>query len=234
MAIELELTRAKNLSPSVRELTFRTVSGEPLAFSPGQWINLDVPVGAGETVRRAYSIASAPAEEPTFDLAVTRVEGGAASTALHALMPGDRVRASAPQGFFTREAADPAPAIFVGTGTGVTPFRSMLLARKQATVRAPVALLWGFRHEEDILYPELIAELEAEGAPCAITLSQPREPRRFVGYVQAHARALHERFAQPEAHVFVCGLERMVRVVRDLFRKEIGLDRRRVHSERYD
>jgi len=34
--------------------------------------------------------------------------------------------------------------------------------------------------------------------------------------------------------VYVCGLERMVGSVRELLRKEMGLPRQQVHSERYD
>jgi hypothetical protein len=35
-------------------------------------------------------------------------------------------------------------------------------------------------------------------------------------------------------HAYVCGLDRMVGSVRDLLRKELGLPRQQVHSERYD
>jgi ferredoxin-NADP reductase len=35
-------------------------------------------------------------------------------------------------------------------------------------------------------------------------------------------------------HVYICGLDRMVSTVKDLCRKELGVDRKRVHIERYD
>jgi CDP-4-dehydro-6-deoxyglucose reductase, E3 len=34
--------------------------------------------------------------------------------------------------------------------------------------------------------------------------------------------------------VYICGLERMVSAVRDLMRKQMGVERKQVHSERYD
>jgi NADPH-dependent ferric siderophore reductase len=34
--------------------------------------------------------------------------------------------------------------------------------------------------------------------------------------------------------VYICGLQKMVSAVRDLLRKEMGLERQQVHSERYD
>jgi hypothetical protein len=57
------------------------------------------------------------------------------------------------------------------------------------------------------------------------------------GYVQAHVRELWDKLAASSGatpHAYVCGLQRMVGSVRDLLRKEMGLAREQVHSERYD
>ena len=113
------LVGAETLAPSVRQLTFERDDG-PVTFSPGQWVNLEIPTEAGPVVR-AYSIASAPDGSPRYQLAVTRVAHGPASTALHALAPGAIVRTQAPQGFFTRAPDAGHPTLFVATGTGVTP-----------------------------------------------------------------------------------------------------------------
>jgi NADPH-dependent ferric siderophore reductase len=34
--------------------------------------------------------------------------------------------------------------------------------------------------------------------------------------------------------VYICGLDRMVKAVKELCRNELGIDRKRVHVERYD
>ena len=70
------------------------------------------------------------------------------------------------------------------------------------------------------------------------TLSQPRGawPGRR-GYVQSHVRTLWDELAALGAgspHAYVCGLDRMVGSVRELLRKDMGLPRQQVHSERYD
>ena len=228
------LVSARALAPAVRELTFEREDGA-LAFLPGQWVNVELPTAAGPLVR-AYSIASAPDGTSRFELAVTRVENGPASTALHALAPGARVRTQAPQGFFTRDERACLPSLFVATGTGVTPLRSMIHAALAGGAREPLWLLLGVRHEEDRLYDdELRALAEAHrNLRVEITLSQPRGAwtgRR--GYVQAHVPELF-RALGGDAHVYVCGLERMVKAVRHVARKDLGAPRERVHSERYD
>jgi ferredoxin-NADP reductase len=55
--------------------------------------------------------------------------------------------------------------------------------------------------------------------------------------VQSHVPELWDemrRLERGEPHLYVCGLERMVSAVRHLVRKEMGVPRERVHSERYD
>ena len=117
---DARLVAARTLSPSVRELIFERDDGKPFAFDPGQWVNLVLPLPGGE-VKRAYSIASPPVDGDgarRFELAVTRVSGGAGSQFLHDLAVGDTLRAIGPHGLFTRSPDAPAPSIFVGTGTG--------------------------------------------------------------------------------------------------------------------
>ncbi len=261
---EARVAQARTLTPGVRELVFERVDGQPMSFVPGQWVstmlgadagegaNAGASAGAGEgagagagatepEMKRSYSIASAPDGSPRFEIAVTHVQGGPGSTRLHAVSPGDVLRFIGPQGFFTRPApASESPALMIATGTGVTPMRSMLRAAAATGARSTVWLLLGVRREEDILYGDEFRALAREHSFFRFepTLSQPRGPwegRR--GYVQTHVRELwHELAARGEGapHAYICGLERMVGSVRDLLRKEMGLPRQQVHSERYD
>jgi CDP-4-dehydro-6-deoxyglucose reductase len=235
---DARLVRARPLSSSVRELVFERADGAPFVFDPGQWVSLVLPLPEGE-LRRAYSIASAPDGSPRFELAVTHVRTGPGSTYLHTLEPGATLRAVGPQGFFTRPLESAGPSLFVATGTGVVPFRSMIRAAIAAGSKAPVWLLFGVRHEEDILWREELEALAA-GAPhvrVEVTLSQPGggwKGRR--GYVQAHVEELWVELSRVCAtpHAYVCGLEKMVGSVRDVLRKQLGAARQQVHSERYD
>ncbi|HSY25389.1 MAG TPA: FAD-dependent oxidoreductase [Polyangiaceae bacterium] len=249
---DARLVATRMLTPHVRELTFERTDGHPMAFEPGQWVSVTLPrppqasevegASAGDIVpgKRSYSIASAPDGSPRFEVAVTRVAGGRGSAWLHALEPGIVLPFLGPHGFFTRTAAETNPAFFVGTGTGFTPLRSMLRAAIAAGNQTPVWLLFGTRREEDILYAEELRAIVREHpfVRYDVTLSQP--PSSWTGrqgYVQTHVRALWEELAARTGrapHTYVCGLTRMVGSVRDLLRKEMGLGRELVHTERYD
>lgn len=231
------------LTPGVRELTFERLDGRPMEFEPGQWVNmiLPVPLGDASDIKRSYSIASPPDGTPRFAVAVTRVQGGPGSTWLHAIEPGTALGFIGAQGFFTRPATSDLPSLMVATGTGVTPMRSMLLAAIAAGSRAPVRLLLGVRREADLLYASELTALAATNPflHFEATLSQPGEGwtgRR--GYVQTHVPGMWAELSTVAAgalpHAYVCGLERMVGSVRELLRKEMGLPRQQVHTERYD
>ncbi len=233
------LVADRELAPGVRELTFERSDGEPVLYEAGQWVNLLMPMG--EIIeKRSYSIASPPLDGPTFEVAVTKVEGGPGSSFLHALEIGSELEVHGPSGFFVRRNDE--PALFVGTGTGLTPLRSLLydaLGRKAEGT--PLHLLAGFRYEQDRLYQDELEarELRHSNFSAECTLSRPTDMwQGQAGYVQLHVPRIYEaltaRSAGRPVHVYICGLQKMVSEVRDLLRKKMNLPRELVHSERYD
>ena len=234
------LVSSRTLTPSVRELVFERVDGQPMAFQPGQWFNAILPVGGDEALSRSYSIASAPDGSPRFEIAVTRVRDGAGSTWLHELAPGAVLRFIGPHGFFTRAPASGPPSLLIATGTGVTPLRSMIRAAVAAGGTAPLWILLGVRRQDDLLYREEFERLAKEHPFIRFepTLSQPEgEWSGRRGYVQTHVPGLWKELVAlgaGEPHAYICGLERMVSSVRDRLKTDLAVPRQQVHSERYD
>ena len=225
---------AEAMSPPVR-LVRLEVEGEPLDFTPGQFLSLNVPLPElGDDNARSYSLASSPGDR-LLEIAVTLVRGGPASTWLHAVEPGARVHGSGPYGFFTL-AESPGAACFVATGTGVAPIRPMLRRLLLAGADRAVDLIFGVRHEHDILWRSEFEAL-ATGHPgfrFFPTLTQP--PAGWTGdagRVQALVDRLLVEPRRTDVDVYVCGLRRMVDDVRDRL-KAAGWDRKKIHQERYD
>jgi len=227
------IVAARTLSPSVRSLFFSFPEG-PLRFDAGQWLNLYVPTPDGDQ-KRAYSIASAPHAE-TMELAITLVADGVASPSLHLLEVGSELWIDGPHGFFTRDAQSATlPSLYVATGTGLSPLRSMLLASLQDGRLAPTTLLFGCRSQDDILWRDELDQLRSSvpGLRIEVTLSRPDASwQGRTGYVQNHVAELARALGQP--HVYICGLNHMVSAVRALCKTELAYDRKSIHSERYD
>lgn len=233
----VELFEARPLSPTVRSLSFRYTDGDALAFVAGQYIDLFVPT-ARLAQKRSYSIASRPIadERPgRFEIAVTRVEHGAASEALHTMPLGTTMHADGPNGVFVRRDAPGDPLLFVAAGTGLSPLRAMIADAIARGDDRPMTLLFGCRSEEHVLWREELDAWRADhGVEIIVTLSRPSSSwTGRVGYVQKHvvdiARSLPAR-----AHAYVCGLEKMVDDVVRLLEKDAGWGGARVHYETFD
>jgi NAD(P)H-flavin reductase len=233
-----ELIETRMLSRSVRSLVFRTCDRSPLGHAPGQYVVLFVPTAKGLPFRRPYSIASPPDPErpDVFEIAVTRVDGGPTSDALHALPLGGRVEVDGPEGSFVRRTDDRAhPALFVATGSGLAPLRAMIADDLRSTEGPPLVLLFGCRTPEDILWAEELAQWERDRPRFAfhVTLSRPPpEWRGKTGYVQRYVCELLE--AIPGARAYVCGLSAMVDDVVQRLGRDCAMPRELVRYETYD
>lgn len=99
-------------------------------FKAGQYLVLNIP---GENIAREYSIYS-PENGDTIDLLIKEVTDGKLSKELKYMKIGTRVEISGPFGFFVlrdRELVQDNHYTFVATGTGISPFHSMVLSNPQ-------------------------------------------------------------------------------------------------------
>ena len=186
---DARLIRSQPLSRSVRHFVFERADGAPFLFEAGQWVSLVLPLPDGE-LRRAYSLASPPDASPRFELAVTHVLEGPGSSYLHGLSPGAVLKAVGPQGFFTRPLEAAGPSLFVATGTGVVPFRSMM--RAAVAGQRDDALVAPLRrpHEEDILWRDELEALATTEPHVRVefTLSRPHDAWKGRQGLRANAR----------------------------------------------
>lgn len=226
---EATLVAARMLTPSVRELTFDPGPGHH--HVPGHWVTL-----FRDDLKRQYSVASAQRGDGTFDLAVTLVQGGPMSTWLHEMALGARVRMLDAQGLFVLEPMV-RPILFVATGTGLAPFRAMLQEIEAKAAAPPsIELIFGCRTEDDLLYRDELEALALRRPSFTFHPTLSRAPESWHGrrgYVQTHLAESVERMGK-DLDVYVCGLTRMVKDVRTICRETLGVDRKRVHIERYD
>ena len=146
----LKLVGKRMLAPSVAHLTFTRDDGQPLDFVPGQFIQVHFNYADGTPTRRSYSLATihdhALGPGDAVEIAVSYVPGGAATALFEGLEPGGTVQASGPFGrFCLMPGDDNRRYLLIATGTGVTPYRSMLpLLEKAIAERGiEVVLLFG-------------------------------------------------------------------------------------------
>lgn len=231
------------LAPSVRHLVFERADDKPFAFIPGQFIQVHFNYDDGKPTKRSYSVATVGPGDGSpvgrVEIAVSYVEGGAATALLANLKEEETVDASGPYGRFCLFDTDANRRyLLVGTGTGITPYRAMLpQIRKVIAERgAEVYVIFGARSEEELLYGQDFVDFEHETPGfrfyACLSRTQRSLPRQYdrSGYVQALLAEL-----APDAAgdiVYLCGNPNMVDQAFGQL-KEAGLPVPHIRREKY-
>jgi NAD(P)H-flavin reductase len=114
---------------------------------------------------RPYSIASSPSRNNRLTLLFNLVADGPGSTYLYSLRVGDRTTFKGPAGSFWLKDDPTRDLLFVVTGTGIAPIRSMVAAQLERGATQAVTLFWGLRSQRDLYYQEEL---------CALTRQFPK------------------------------------------------------------
>lgn len=220
----------RTLTPSVFELKFRPE--RPLAFEAGQYISVVVPVADGKPLRRPYSIASAPDALPV-ELCITRIESGPGNSYLAGLKAGDSFQGFAPYGYLVYHPKPGRDAIFIATGTGVAPFRSMILSPtyKKAPPRRATLLL-GVRTPDEVLYGDEMSQVPGlEWVPC-LSRTEVCAPGHCKGRVTEWLALNSSRIVWNETDFYLCGNGSMIDEVKTLLKAQ-GVTKDAIFQEIY-
>lgn len=224
------------LSPQTRHLKFQVAGVSQFQFVPGQFITIRQPRPDSKVHTRAYSIASAPRDDATFDLCLNRVEDGFLSNWLCDLGVGATVQFHGPHGKFILR--DPEDSIFIATGTGIAPIRAMiewLFADPKRNRGHQYWLVFGTRYEHSIYYRSEFEAIARDNpnfhyVPTLSRCGDTWTGRR--GYVQDHVRAIVS--GRNGMRAYICGLHQMVNATREMLKQEMGWDSKQIIFERYD
>lgn len=212
---QAEVSRARDLTHDVRELELTLREPGEILFKAGQFISFEVPKeGFPHPLTRPYSIASPPSSSHRISLVFNLVIGGPGSSYLYGLKKGDVTSFKGPAGsFFLREDLT-RHLLFVATGTGIAPLRSMLLTQLERNSGQPLTLFWGLRYERDVYYQDELAEWATRYPKFSFvtTLSQPGPD--WTGARGRVTRLIQERIATVrDLAVYLCGNGDMIKEV---------------------
>ncbi|MCB4756674.1 MAG: FAD-dependent oxidoreductase [Elusimicrobia bacterium] len=230
---ETEVTKIDVLSPRNKGLHFQLPAGQTLNFKAGQYVQVFVPNGP-QIRRTAYSIASSPRQSDGFDLCVTLVDGGISSHYLHNLKPGDNVKVMGPLGVFRLPEPVNKDLVFIATGSGIAPFRSMIQYLFEQNTDRTLDLLFGNRYDDDILYKSEWDDLARQHGNFKVLFTLSRPTAQWpgpTGYVQTH---IEDFVPDPKSKDFlICGLVKMINDVQAKL-LSLGVPKNQIHYERYD
>lgn len=236
--------RIEDESPTTKRFWLEIEGVDSFDFKAGQFVTMDLPIGERRRQRwRSYSIANAPDGSNVLEFCIVRLEGGAATDYFFEKVEiGTSIKFKGPDGNFVLPDTIDKDLVFVCTGTGVAPFRSMIQDLKNRKVsHGNIHLIFGTRFQNGILYKDEFEQLvkELPGFRYSVTLSKEENfhlnGQQFdlkKGYVhQVYLENYPEK--NPNLSFYLCGWTKMVdEAVANLILK-IGFDRTQVKYELY-
>lgn len=224
--------RLERLCHDVMGIWLKLPASERLQFLPGQYIDFLIKDGK----RRSFSLANAPEADALLELHVRHVPGGQFTEhVFNTMKVKDILRINGPLGSFFLRDSDK-PAIFVATGTGFAPIKSILEHAFHHQVERQMVLYWGARTLQDLYMAELPGRWQETRANFSFVpvLSRPAPEDRWPGRTGHVQTAVLADFADLSGcQVYACGSPAMVDAARKDFLAH-GLPEEEFYSDAFN
>ncbi|MDD2727789.1 FAD-binding oxidoreductase [Malikia sp.] len=220
-----ELNRLAN---DVMQVRLRLPPTADFTYLPGQYIDVIGPAG----IRRSYSLANARAADKHLELHIRSVPGGTMSEYwFQQAKVNDLLRLNGPLGTFFLRQVSGLDLVFLATGTGIAPVKSMLEGMSALSAdQQPrsVTVYWGGRKPQDLYYDVAAFSGSARYVP---VLSQADDTWYGArGHVQQ--QLLNDMSDLSQVVVYACGSDAMIHSAKTLL-NSAGLPTHRFHSDAF-
>ena len=220
--------KLERVTQDVMLLGLKLPANERLQFLAGQFLEFLLKDGK----RRSFSMGNAPHDDELIQLHVRHVPGGQFTDHVFGRMKErDILRFEGPLGtFFLREDSDK-PIVFVASGTGFAPIKSIIEHALHKGISRPMTLYWGGRRPADLYLHALAAGWAARGSLKYVPVISDALPQdAWTGRTGFVHRAVMQDFPDLSGHqVYACGVPIMV----DAARKDLTTQCRLPEEEFY-
>ena len=203
----------------------------PFKFYAGQYADI-----LYKGTVRSYSLANAPSDNGVMEFHVRLREGGVFSPALFSgsLKVGDVLRVRAPLGAFTLHNNSHKPLIFIATGTGFAPIKSLLHHLRDTDPSRSVHIYHGAQTADGLYDEAALCELlyllpNARYTPVLSRADDAWQGAR--GYITEHV--LHDYADLSGYEVYACGSIDMIRASKQAFTAQRGLPETAFYSDAF-
>jgi CDP-4-dehydro-6-deoxyglucose reductase, E3 len=210
--------KMERLADDVIVLFLKLPANERLQFLAGQYLEFLLKDGS----RRSFSMGNAPHDDELIQLHVRRVAGGQFTDHVFGKMKErDILRFEGPLGTFFLREDSPKPIVFVASGTGFAPIKSIIEHALHKGVARPMVLYWGGRRPRDLYMDALASQWPIKYVP---VVSDALPEDSWTGRTGFVHRAVMEDFPDLSAHqVYACGVPAMVDAAKRDFTQQCGL-----------
>ncbi|HVL34686.1 MAG TPA: CDP-6-deoxy-delta-3,4-glucoseen reductase [Burkholderiales bacterium] len=204
--------KMERLAHDVMVLHLKLPANERLQFLAGQYIEFLLKDGS----RRSFSMANAPHDDELVQLHVRHVAGGQFTDhVFNKMKERDILRLEGPLGTFFLREDSAKPIVFVASGTGFAPIKSIIEHALQKGIARPMVLYWGGRRPKDLYLDALARSWPVTYVP---VVSDALPEDHWTGRTGLVHRAVMEDLPDLSGHqVYACGTPAMVDAARHDF-----------------
>ena len=204
------VAKLERAADDVMVITLNLPANEKLQFVAGQYLDILQRDGS----RRSFSMGHSPQDAAGVELHIRLVAGGSFTQHVFtAMKERDILRFEAPLGTFFLREESPKPIVFVASGTGFAPVKSILLDAFAKGITRPMVLYWGGRRPKDLYMNALCEQWAAEHANFKYVpvISDALPEDNWTGRTGFVHRAVMADFPDLSGHqVYACGVPIMV------------------------
>lgn len=200
--IPAKIQELVNYGEGIMKVVLRFPPSQKFHFLNGQYINV-----IKGSIKRSYSIANENADSFTLELFIRNYDGGVMSNYwFNEAKINDLLRIEGPKGTFFRRNQDIKNIIFLATGTGIAPVKSILENIMATDISySNIYLFWGNRYTQDFFWDPRELDLPMTYFP---VVSREQVAMVERGYVQDVL--LNKGIDLVQTAVYACGSDKMI------------------------
>ncbi|HZW86755.1 MAG TPA: CDP-6-deoxy-delta-3,4-glucoseen reductase, partial [Gallionella sp.] len=190
-------------APDVMIISLKLPANERLQFMAGQYIDILMK----DHKPRSFSLANAPHDGEFLELHVRNIIGGAFTEYVFGSMKErDILRFRGPLGTFFLRTDTVKPIIFVASGTGFAPIKSIIEHALHIGLKRPMRFYWGARKLADLYLLDMAKNWAARGIEFIPVLSEAAPEDAWQGRSGFVHQAVLDDFSNLAGHeVYACG-----------------------------
>lgn len=220
-SLPAKINAIKELTSEIIKVNLRVPPNQNVHFLPGQYVNVN-----WNGIKRSYSIASSSSNQE-IELIIKNYIGGQMSAYWFGqAKSNDLLRLEIPKGtFFLRNHSDIENLVFLATGTGIAPIKSILESSSnndKLNKFGRIILLWGMKYDKEIFWKP--TQEKVEFIP---VLSKQMPNKR---YVQHYLDSLHLNMSKTV--IYSCGSNDMIEDAKQISFK-LGLCQKHFFSDAF-
>lgn len=207
--------------------TYWFIPEHKLRYQAGQYVDVSIPHENPDQkgTSRTFTLSSSPTEDCLGITLKHKSDESTFKRALRSLSPGSKAIISNPIGDFVLPINKGTPLIFIASGIGITPVRSIVKYLTDKKEVRELHIIYAAKNEDQVVYKDLF---DSYGANLHIFLTEPSSKWSSHTGRPSAEQIIKLTGSRDNALYFLSGLQSMVEDMQQQLMRQFGIERSRI------